>query len=184
MTKASKLFVFAEFIHSCFVREGVKRGMISSADPEKITAEQLSDYNQYKIAVSVVMLCLVGFLLYMRAWSIVVYVVAGLCARAHAENIYARLAPQLSGLTSYHVDSLKEAREQDVFTDLDSAAPAAEASSGSGPWVVYVIDADGAEKRLPRRFETDSAAQVYADLQLVLSRGKISHSGVTYAPEK
>jgi len=55
-----------------------------------------------------------------------------------------------------------------------------EVISGSGPWMVYVIDETGAERRLPRRFEDETAAQRHADTQ---RRGKIQHSGVVYAPE-
>lgn len=58
-----------------------------------------------------------------------------------------------------------------------------EVISGSGPWMVYVIDEAGAEHRLPRRFEDETAAQRHADLQQATSRGKIQHSGVIYAPE-
>jgi hypothetical protein len=192
MAKAASFFKTAEFIYNLVVPAARKRRMISSVDPAQVPPELQADYSSYQIGVY----CLAGsiVLFFTMPMMLIFAVLLGVYGYRSAEKLYPSLEYALNGLFPSGVDNRPIAeRWAEIAAPDDVPRPEAvqrketvqreEKVSGGGPWVVYIIDADGAEKRLPRRFETDSAAQKYADLQRVLSRGKISHSGVTYAPE-
>lgn len=190
MAKASPLFKIAEFVYNLAIPAARGRKMISFVDPDNISDTQRADYNAYQGAV----LCFVGGIalvpIFPRLETLLLAVALAAYGYSRAEKLYPPLAENLAPFfpAGQDIRPMAERWAEIAAQDEDSTASAAgqrpEKTSGTGPWVVYVIDADGVEKRLPRRFETDSAAQTYADLQRVLSRGNITHSGVTYAPEK
>ncbi|MDP2205605.1 MAG: hypothetical protein Q8K65_04805 [Alphaproteobacteria bacterium] len=160
--------------------------MISSVDPAQVPPELQVDYSSYQMGVC----CFAGsiVLFFALPMMMIIAVMLGVYGYRRAEKFYPSLEYALNGLFPSAADNRPIAERWTEITAQDeitrpAAARQEEKVSGGGPWVVYIIDAEGVEKTLPRRFETDSAAQKYADLQRVLSRGKISHSGVTYAPE-
>lgn len=185
MAKAAKLFVTAEFIYNLAIPAARGRRMISSVDPAQVPPEMQADYFAYKTG----MYLFAGSIVLFFAFPVMILaaVVLAVYGYRRAEKFYPSLEYAMNGLFPAVSASLPIAERWAEIAAQDktpqAAVQQAEKTSGSGPWVVYIIDADGAEKRLPRRFETDSAAQTYADVQRVLSRGKITHSGVTYAPE-
>lgn len=185
MAKAAKLFVTAELIYNLAIPAARKRRMISSVDPAQVPPEMYADYASYQGGIY----CFAGSIALVLIFPvlIVLAIILGLYGYRRAEKFYPSLEYAMNGLFPSGPDNRPIAERWAEITAPDETGQASarqeEKTSGSGPWVVYIIDADGVEKRLPRRFETDSAAQNYADLQRVLSRGKITHSGVTYAPE-
>lgn len=186
MAKASKLFLTAEFIYNVVVPKARGRKMISMVDTDHVPDAQKGDYASYRNAV----VCFSGgfavLLVLQTPPAFVAAAVLFAYGYMRAERFYAPLATTLA---PFFPSALDPRTIEEKWADKHagsgglSFAPPAETMSGSGPWVAYAIDTNGIEKKL-RRFETDGAAQTYADLQMVMSRGKITHAGVTYSPEK
>lgn len=209
MAKAAKLFVLAEFVYNIAIPAARSRKMISRADPEKVPAGHAAEYRKYQRAVY----CFSGSILLVLCVPslFTLAVAAGLapCGYYVAEKIYPSLAYHLADILpesggreamAAHVAHVMAEKDHPVRTAAgkpalrestspksapwkNAARPRGEKISGRGPWMVYVIDVEGAERRLPRRFEEERDAQRYAEAQLAASRGQLQHAGVIYAPE-
>lgn len=187
MAKASKLFISAEFIYNLVVPNARGRKMISMVDTDHVPDAQKEDYASYSKGV----MCFAGgiavLLIFLSQYGLLAAAFLFVYGYMRAERFYAPLA---TSLAPFFPSALDPRTIEEKWADKHagsgglSFAPSEETVSGSGPWVAYTIDTNGVEKKLPRRFETDGAAQIYADLQMVMSRGKITHAGVTYSPEK
>lgn len=204
MAKAPKFFIIAEFVYNLAIPAARSRKMVSLADPSKVPAQHYAEYLSYQNGV----FCFAGsFLLLLFLPTLISLVAAaGLAFYGYrqVEKIYPSLSYNIASIMptglgreammEHLAKKMAEAEFPDRAIPDDKTLPeeaawqapraqSGEIISGSGPWMVYVIDDTGAERRLPRRFEDEGAAQRHADIQLATSRGKLQHSGVVYAPE-
>lgn len=204
MAKAAKLFVLAEFVYNIAIPAARSRKMVSLADPSKVPAEHRAEYLSYQNAVFCFAGCFPLLVFLPSLFTLVVAAGLALYGYRQVEKIYPSLSYNIASImpsgggreamTEYLAQVMPEkefsnrtARGRKPLPKEASwkapRAPAAGIISGSGPWMVYVIDDTGAERRQPRRFEDEGAAQRHAEAQLATSRGKLQHSGVVYAPE-
>ncbi len=205
MAGVAKFFTIAEFIYNLAIPAARSRKMVSLVDPAQVPAEHRVEYMRYQTGIY----CFVGaFLLLLFLPTMIALVAAPALAfygYRQVEKIYPSLSYNIASIMpaglgrEAMMELLAKKMADEEFSDRaipprEKYAPEENASqtrrsqrdeviSGSGPWMVYVIDDTGAERRLPRRFEDETSAQRDADTQLATSRGKLQHTGIVYAPE-
>lgn len=192
MAKVSKFFASAELIYNLIIPAARKRRMISSVDPAQVPPEMHAEYRAYKNGIY----CFTGsiVLFFFVPMMFVVAIMLGFYGYTRAEKFYPSLEYAMNGLFPSGPDNLPIAEKWAQKMQVQAQAGITQAQqpqsqsrdeviSGSGPWMVYVIDDQGTEKYLPRRFESENAAQRHADLQMLIPGGKITHTGVVYRPE-
>lgn len=176
--KNRKLLIFLEELYVPIMKRKI---YLSALDPEKLTARQLQDLRGYSQTLMAVFACFFTVLVIAR---LPVFVVAALIGgyswhlnRGYYHSLLQGLSPDLlariEGPRSF-VFRDKEKMSVDV-----SSAPQAP----GGPWVVYMIDADGSTKRL-KRFEREEEAQKHTAYLQKQEKDGLRHFGTEYYLER